>query len=49
MKVWLDLIKTLWYGKQVNVWFEWKSNGDDNAPISKVELEEDLDRWRKID
>ena len=37
MRVWFDLIKTLWYCKQVNVGFEWKSNGDDNAPMSKVE------------
>ena len=37
MRVWFDLIKTLWYCKQVNVGFEWKSNGDENAPMSKVE------------
>ena len=37
IRVWFDLIKTLWDCKQVNVGFEWKSNGDDNAPMSKVE------------
>ena len=54
IRVGLDLIKTLWGGKQVNVGFEWKSNGD-NAPMSKVEdwwkieLEEDVNGMRKID
>lgn len=33
----IDLIKALWYSKQVNVGFELKPNGDDNAPMSKVE------------
>ena len=37
MRVWFDLIKTLWYCKQVNVRFELKSNVHDNAPMSKVE------------
>ena len=35
--IWFDKKKTLWYCKQVNVRLEWKSNGDDNAPMSKVE------------
>ena len=33
--IWFD--KTLWYCKQVNVRFEWKSNAHDNAPMPKVE------------
>ena len=37
MKVWFDLIKTLWYCKQVKIGVEWKSNVDDSAPMSKVE------------
>ena len=29
--------ETLGYCKQANIWFEWKSNVKDNAPMSKVE------------
>ena len=43
MKVWFDLIKTLWYCKQVNVGFELKFDVYDSAPMSKVEYL--MKRW----
>ena len=54
IRVWLELIKTLWYSKQVNVRFEWKSNVRDSAPMSKVEgwwkieLEEDVNELGRL-